>query len=149
MLTITLCSIQVQIELTLCVSLCLHTLCLCHHCSRQRRSSFCDSTHTLTHRGTPKGHMLISCELNLQRRKDNRSTQLTQKRKCSLHTQIQLLHLQLKGHCSKSPLPSLTLSLPLWRKAVLSLLFSLLSGPWPFHRAPLLSPISLGRYSLS
>ena len=48
------------------------------------RRKFYLSAHTHTHTEASKGHMLISCELYLQGRKDNRSAQLTQKRKCSL-----------------------------------------------------------------
>lgn len=48
--------------------------------------------------------MLISCELNLQQRKDNRSAQLTQKRKCSLHTHS-YTHTHTHTHTQRSCIP--------------------------------------------
>lgn len=112
-------------------TLCLHTLRLCHLPCSYPAHSVC--LHTLSaHTGAPKGHMLISCELNLLQRKDNRSAQLTQKKVVCTHTLTQRL-----SHCTcswrrivpaapSSPLPSLCvcLSLPLEESCFVVALFS-------------------------
>lgn len=146
MLTIALCSIQVQIELTLRVRLCLHSLRHYSAPTAGAADSLCLHTrrHTHTAHTDPlKGHMLISCELNLQQRKDNRSAQLTQKRKCSLRTQS---HTHRLSHCTcswRGIVPATPSSLSLCLSAPCSL-FLCLSGGKVFCGCSFLSSLGLG-----
>lgn len=140
-------------------ALCLHTPRLCRLPGAR---SVC--LHTLSaHTGAPKGHMLISCELNLQQRKDNRSAQLTQKRKWCLRTHSHTRRLiaiapAAEGALFQQPPPhsfplSLSLcvcvSLFLEESCFVAALFSLLRA-LAFPRSnPSSFPLPLGRYFLS